>query len=259
MLDFARRSMTTRTSALSFLGTAVIVLAAVAPIRAQSDPRAGGTLQLPAPADVVSETPAEPSNDSAHPRVTAVRVEEPPRVDGALDDTAWIHAAKITKFIQERPLEGADATEATEVYITYDARNIFIGIYAHYSDPRIIRANRSDRDRIDRDDTVSVFFDPFLDQQRGYSFSVNAYGVQADALLTSSGGGPGGGGGGGGGFGGGGGGGGGGVVVPPGAEVSCEPICSTYATSFARLVPVTVLPLWAVMASARVAAEPSCR
>ena len=42
-----------------------------------------------------------------------------------------------------------------------------------------------DRDQIGRDDTVAVFFDPFLDHQRGYSFEVNAYGVQGDSLLTN--------------------------------------------------------------------------
>ena len=139
------------------------------------------------------------------PRVSAIRIDVPPVLDGSLDDAAWERAAKITQFVQERPLEGAVASEATEVYVAYDSQRIYIGVYAHYTDSALIRANRSDRDRIDRDDTVAVYFDPFLDQQRGYSFSVNAYGIQADALLSSSGGG--------GGFGGGGGGGGAVVLV----------------------------------------------
>ena len=54
-----------------------------------------------------------------------------------------------------------------------------------------------DRDRIMyTDDKMSVYFDPFLDQQRAYVFSVNGYGVQGDSLV--GGGGRGGGGGGGG-------------------------------------------------------------
>ena len=53
----------------------------------------------------------------------------------------------------------------------------------HYSDPGLVRANRVDRDKIDNDDTVSVSFDPSLDQQLGYFFSVNGYGVQSDAVL----------------------------------------------------------------------------
>lgn len=42
-----------------------------------------------------------------------------------------------------------------------------------------------DRDRTDRDDTVEIFFDPFLDQLRAYVFSVNGYGVQGDRLITN--------------------------------------------------------------------------
>jgi len=44
-------------------------------------------------------------------------------------------------------------------------------LFAHYSDPRLIRANRADRDKAVRDDIVSIFFDPFLDHQRAYVFA----------------------------------------------------------------------------------------
>jgi hypothetical protein len=122
--------------------------------------------------------------------VTATRVSEPPRIDGRLDDAAWQGASRITDFVQRRPIEGAAATEQTEVYVAYDSRALYFGIHAHYADPELIRANRVDRDETGNDDTVAVLFDPFLDRQRGYSFSVNAYGVQADSLLrgTSAGG-----------------------------------------------------------------------
>lgn len=130
---------------------------------------------------------------TGHPRVTAVPADEPPRIDGRLDDAVWRRASRITDFVQTRPLDGAPASEVTEVYITYDSQNIYFGIYAHYSDLGSIRANRSDRDETFEDDTVSVYFDPFLDQQRAYVFSVNGYGVQADSIMRAVGGGGGGG------------------------------------------------------------------
>ena len=50
-----------------------------------------------------------------------------------------------------------------------------------------MRANRVERDRADRgDDVISVYFDPFLDQQRAYKFSVNGYGVQGDSIIGGS-------------------------------------------------------------------------
>ena len=66
-----------------------------------------------------------------------------------------------------------------------------------------MRATRVDRDQSWRDDNFTVYFDPFLDQQRAYAFSVNGYNVQGDEIINARGrsgrGGRGGGGGGGGG------------------------------------------------------------
>ena len=127
---------------------------------------------------------------TGRPTISPPRIQEAPTLDGRLDDLAWQDAAVITEFVQRQPLDGAPATEATEVYVAYDSTNIYIGVYAHYSDPTMMRANRADRDRPVADDTFLVYFDPFLDQQRAYVFGVNAYGVQSDSIFNS---GPGGG------------------------------------------------------------------
>ena len=141
------------------------------------------------------------SPSSASKSITVGRTATPPKIDGNIDDVAWSNAVRVSQFVQQRPLEGDPATEQTEVLIAYDERQMYFAIHAHYADPSIMRANRVDRDQIGRDDAVSIYFDPFLDQQRAYMFSVNGYGVQGDALASN--GLPGGGGGFGGGFGGG--------------------------------------------------------
>ena len=156
-----------------------------------------------------------PAEGGKGPTVVTPRVATAPTLDGLLDDEIWSEAIRITRFVQRAPVEGAPATEDTEVFIAYDSTNLYFGFYAHYSDPRLVRANRSDRDQFSQDDTISVYFDPFLDQQRAYVFTVNGYGVQGDSIMGGGGGG-GGFGGGGGGAGGGGGGGGGGAFMPRG-------------------------------------------
>ena len=65
------------------------------------------------------------------------------------------------------------------------APRLYVAFRAHYTDPSIMRANRSDRDRAFRDDNFSVYLDPFLDQQRAYVFTVNGYGVQGDSIVNS--------------------------------------------------------------------------
>ena len=132
---------------------------------------------------------------TGRPTLRPTRTDTRPSIDGRLDDAVWGSAVRITDFVQRNPVEGAPATEETDFYIAYDSQNIYVAVHAHYSNPSIMRANRSDRDRAFRDDVVSVYFDTFLDQQRAYVFSVNGYGVQMDSIMNARGGGGGGGGG----------------------------------------------------------------
>ena len=121
------------------------------------------------------------------PRAVITRTTQPPRIDGQLDDSVWEAATHITEFTQMTPVEGAPGTEDTEVWLAYDSDNLYIAFYAHYSDPGIMRVNRAERDEIRGDDRMSVLFDPFLDQQRAYQFTVNGYGVQSDSMANADG------------------------------------------------------------------------
>src|SRR6185503_14673386 len=130
------------------------------------------------------QVPSTPASDVTarapvvlHPATAPLRASTPPIVDGRLDDAVWRAVSPITEFVQRNPVEGAPPTETTEVYLAYDSRNIYLAFYAHYSDAGLIRANRVDRDRITEDDTMSVYFDTFHDQQTAVVFSVNGYGV----------------------------------------------------------------------------------
>ena len=77
---------------------------------------------------------------AAQPVVTAVRVAEPPAIDGLLADDAWRRAARLSAFVQTAPVEGAAATESTEVSIVYDGENLYVGIRARYAEPGLMRA-----------------------------------------------------------------------------------------------------------------------
>ena len=139
-------------------------------------------------------TPEELGLVTGRPRVAPPRADTPPVIDGILDDEVWESAAHLTEFTQQAPIDGAPATEATDVYIAYDSENLYFAFYAHYQDPAIMRANRVERDRAMQDDLMTLYFDTFLDQQRGYDFDVNGYGVQGDGVITAGRGGGGGGG-----------------------------------------------------------------
>ncbi len=124
---------------------------------------------------------------AGRPRALIGRATEPPRIDGRLDDAVWETGTRLSGFIQIAPVEGAPGTEDTEVWLAHDSDNIYVAFYAHYTDPGMMRANRSDRDEIRGDDRMAVLFDPFLDQQRAYQFEVNGYGVQGDSIVNADG------------------------------------------------------------------------
>ena len=133
------------------------------------------------------ENPVTLHAQTGHPVVRPPQIEHPPLIDGRLDDTVWQHAAHITDLVQRRPLDGAPASEASDIYLAYDSNNIYLGFYAHYKNPSMMRANRRDRDQAIEDDLFLIYLDPFLDQQRAYVFTVNGYGVQGDSILRSRG------------------------------------------------------------------------
>ena len=122
---------------------------------------------------------------TSRPRVRATRTDDPPTIDGRLDDEVWRTAAMLSEFVQQSPLDGAPATEETEVYIAYDRDHIYFAFYLHYADPGILRASRADRDTAWQDDLITVYLDTFLDQQRCYDFDLNGYNVQGDGVINA--------------------------------------------------------------------------
>ena len=133
------------------------------------------TLSLPALAE--GQTP------SGRSTLRPQRTDVPPVIDGHLTDETWTGATTITAFVQSTPVEGSPATEATDVFVAYDADNLYFGFHAHYADVQLVRAYRVERDETERDDTITVYLDTSMDQERAYGFSVNGYGVQGDTLV----------------------------------------------------------------------------
>lgn len=155
------------------------------PIRETEVEKTGPNQGEAPPVTEAGPTPEALGLVAGRPRVTPTRTDSPPMIDGVLDDEIWATAAHLTEFTQQAPLDGAPATEATDVYVAYDSENIYFGFHVHYQDPSIMRANRVERDRAMQDDLMTVYFDTFLDQQRGYDFDVNGFGVQGEGVISA--------------------------------------------------------------------------
>ncbi|MBI2833918.1 MAG: carbohydrate binding family 9 domain-containing protein [Acidobacteria bacterium] len=114
----------------------------------------------------------------------AVRVEDGPKIDGALTEPEWQRAKPIVGFYQREPDEGMPSSERTEVRIIYTDRAIYLGFTCFDREPEKVRASAVVRDgNIRTDDYVSVILDPFHDRRTGFNFSGNINGMRIDAII----------------------------------------------------------------------------
>ena len=80
--------------------------------------------------------PATIARDTAgRATLRAVRVTEPVRIDGALDERAYQDVRPVSGFIQVNPLEGEPATEETEIWVLFDGDNLYVSGRCHDSAP----------------------------------------------------------------------------------------------------------------------------
>ena len=93
---------------------------------------------------------------------------------------------QLNHFIQNGPVDGAAATEPTEVYLGRTNSALYIVFLCFDQHPELIRTHLARRENILKDDFVTVNLDPFQDRLRGVEFQVNPNGVQADAAWTEA-------------------------------------------------------------------------
>jgi hypothetical protein len=120
-------------------------------------------------------------------QIEAIRIVEPPKIDGQLDDVSWQNAPQATGFTESSPAPGTPSSQQTFVKILYDNSAIYIGAFMHDTAPDSILKELSTRDRGNVNaDFFEVYFDTFDDDQNGFAFAVTSSGVQSDAKLSSN-------------------------------------------------------------------------
>ncbi|MFC1726116.1 DUF5916 domain-containing protein [candidate division KSB1 bacterium] len=111
-----------------------------------------------------------------------------PVIDGVLNETVWMTSKIASGFIQTDPVEGAPASEKTEVMILYDEKNLYFGIKCYDSEPDKIIATEMRRDsQFENDDVIIIFLDTYHDHRNAFTFAVNPLGAKSDAQITDEG------------------------------------------------------------------------
>jgi hypothetical protein len=103
-------------------------------------------------------------------------------VDGKLDEPVWNNLEPATGFTQTEPNLGAPVSETTEARIFYDDDNIYFGFRCYDSQPGKVIRRLGAHDAFTNSDSVDILLDTFRDRRTGYYFSLNARGVQFDAI-----------------------------------------------------------------------------
>jgi Domain of unknown function (DUF5916)/Carbohydrate family 9 binding domain-like len=121
-------------------------------------------------------------------RATATRVDEPPVIDGRVDEDVWGRAEVVSDFVQAEPHEGEPATEMTEVRILYTDTAVYIGAICYDSDPSgiVVTDSRRDSPLLDTD-SFQIIFDTYQDRQNGFVFGTNPAGIEYDGQVSNEG------------------------------------------------------------------------
>lgn len=121
------------------------------------------------------------------PTVRATDITERVRIDGKLDEPAWLLAAPIINMTQILPKEGDAPSEKTEIRVLVDTNALYLGITCYDRTPERIISSQLTRDAfLDPDDNVVIVLDPFLSQRNGYFFNINSAGARADGQISNN-------------------------------------------------------------------------
>ena len=103
------------------------------------------------------------------------RTTSPIRIDGVLDEDAWVTADVATDFFMVLPMDTSKAKVRTEVRMAYDDEHLYLIASCYHLLPGRYFVESLRRDfAFGKNDNFLLFMDPFDDQTNGFSFGANA-------------------------------------------------------------------------------------
>ena len=155
-------------------------------------PASGTAAQNPQAASRVADGPPAPvapavvSRD-ARGKVTirAVRIDKPLKIDGRLDEDVYQQIPAIGGFIQQLPHSGEPATEQTDVWIMFDAKNFYVAARCYDSHPEreVLGELRRDGTGVTSSENFTFVIDTFHDMRNGFWFQATASGAIRDQSI----------------------------------------------------------------------------
>ena len=128
------------------------------------------------------------SSQNANREFFTIRTDNPPKIDGYLNDDAWLNAPIASDFYQYEPYNGKDPSQKSEVKIIYSNSALYVGAVLYDESPDSISTSLSKRDDgyNANADFFVVIINPFNDGINSFEFTVTASGVQNDLRHTGT-------------------------------------------------------------------------
>lgn len=117
----------------------------------------------------------------------AVRLPAPLTFDGRLDEEVYRTVPPAGDFVQQIPVAGVPATEATDVWVFFDDRNFYVSARCYDSHPEreIVTEIRRDGSTMSQNDNFTFVLDTFHDRRSGYFFQTNPLAaIREQALIN---------------------------------------------------------------------------
>ena len=131
------------------------------------------------------QTWAQENTQTVQKELPAVKTDQPPTIDGVLNDTCWRESPQATGFTDERTEKPAKNQSVGRVVYTDTA--VYVGLHLYDDMPdKIVARQTKDQTRIRGEDWVSFSLDPFHTHQfsdRNF-FIVNPIGTKFAHLAT---------------------------------------------------------------------------
>jgi hypothetical protein len=139
--------------------------------------------------------PAEPNgmardDASGKSTIRAIKLREPLRLDGKLDESIYEEAKGFGGMLQASPRYGEPSTERTEIWVMFDGDNIYVAARCWDSAPPekwVANELRRDTNQMRQNDHFGVGFDTFYDRRSGYMFYANPLGGFSDYSVIDEG------------------------------------------------------------------------
>src|SRR5439155_5750648 len=111
-------------------------------------------------------------DDKGRATLRATRLDRPLTIDGRLDEEVYVRVPGAGDFVQQLPRENQPATEATQLWVLFDDKNLYIAARCFDSHPEreVATELRRDNNNIVQNENITIVLDTFYDRRNGFFF-----------------------------------------------------------------------------------------